>query len=182
MIDLIVTCSAACANLVNLINPVYIVVGGAAYASKWLFDKYYYSYHSISRMVAPDYYFRAARFLNRRQETFVDNTQTIQINDAHFVIPATNTGYWFQTKFGHVYIQVEEHKFIFSAPETEVLRTCVNRILCTEYNVTGENQGRKAWYFVAVWPEKEQEFEVMIQQPSIDLTKFGYILDCGWKT
>jgi hypothetical protein len=48
------------------------------------------------------------------------------------------------------------------------------------YLVRGDNQNKKAWYYVKVDPLKVTLFLRDIKQSSIDLSMYGEIIHCGW--
>jgi hypothetical protein len=48
------------------------------------------------------------------------------------------------------------------------------------YLVRGDNQDKKAWYYLEVDPVKMPLFKRDINKSSIDLSLYGTILECGW--
>ena len=46
--------------------------------------------------------------------------------------------------------------------------------------VTATENGRPAWYFVRLFPERYAEYKRALKSASFSLNQFGEVLECGW--
>jgi hypothetical protein len=135
---------------------------------------------TVDGRMAPDTYRRISKFLDCRNDTFKHKAQVVEFGSEKYIIPEDQNGHWFQTWRGWIYVAVRGTCFVLATNDDQ-LNTLFKRIISTNYRVDATNNGRKAWYDVAVWPEREVQFNTDLQKSSIELDQYGYILDCGWK-
>ena len=48
------------------------------------------------------------------------------------------------------------------------------------YVVTGTVRDKPAWHYVLVARDQEEKFKSQVATDAVDLSKFGYIIKCGW--
>ena len=80
------------------------------------------------------------------------------------------------------FVEINCHKKPEEACRVPPYHTWMDRSIHSHYVylVRGEERGRPAWYYILVEKEKVQEFKAQLDAETIDLSKFGKILNSGF--